>query len=124
VNPIKLSICIPTYNRAAHLRTCLQRLKAFEFDFAYEIVISDNASTDNTAEVVQEFAAEMPIRYYQRLENNGPFVNVNGTYRRAHGEYSVYVADDDRLIYEGVLNALKFMDEHTAVNVCPAPWWT
>jgi len=124
VNPIKLSICIPTYNRAAHLRTCLQRIKAFSFDFAYEIVISDNASTDNTTEVVQEFAADMPIRYFLRSENNGPFVNVNGTYRRAHGEYSVYVADDDRLIYEGLLNALKFMDDNPAVNVCHAPWWT
>jgi len=124
VNPIKLSICIPTYNRAVHLRSCLQRLKEFPFDFAYEIVISDNASTDNTAEVVQEFAADMPIRYYLRPENNGPFVNVNGTYRRARGEYSVYLADDDRLIYEGILNALKFMDEHPSINVCHAPWWT
>jgi glycosyltransferase involved in cell wall biosynthesis len=124
VNSIKLSICIPTYNRAAHLRACLGRIKEFQLDFPYEIVISDNASTDTTAEVVQEFSADLPIRYYLRPENNGPFVNVNGTYRRAHGQYSVYVADDDRLILEGLLNALKFMDENPTVNVCHAPWWT
>lgn len=124
MNPIKLSICIPTYNRAVHLRACLEHIKAFSFDFSYEIVISDNASTDNTAEIIEEFSADMPIRYFLRAENNGPFVNINGTYRRARGEYSVYLADDDRLIYDGIVNALKFMDEHPNVNACNAPWWT
>lgn len=122
--PIKLSICIPTYNRAPHLRSCLERIKEFPIDFAYEIVISDNASTDDTAAVVQEFASDMPIRYYVRAENNGPFVNLNGTYRRARGEYSVYLADDDRLIYDGLMNALRFMEEHPEINACYAPWWT
>ncbi|WP_117190945.1 glycosyltransferase family 2 protein [Rhizobium terrae] len=123
MNSIKLSICIPTYNRAPHLRSCLERIKAFTFGFPYEIVISDNASTDNTAEVAREFAAHMPINYFVRAENNGAVINVNAAFRRARGEYAVYLADDDRLVLEGLLNAIKFLDTHPSVLVCHAPWY-
>ncbi|WP_440409624.1 glycosyltransferase family 2 protein [Neorhizobium petrolearium] len=123
MNSIKLSICIPTYNRAQHLRSCLERIKGFDFEFPYEIVISDNASTDNTAEIAREFASQLPINYYVRAENHGMVVNVNAVFRRARGEYAVYLADDDRLVPEGLVNAMNFLDEHPSVLVCHAPWY-
>ena len=45
---VTLSICIPTYNRAAFLDYSLSNLAAARFPFPIEIVISDNASTDET----------------------------------------------------------------------------
>ena len=51
-----LSICIPTYNRAESLRTSLQQYVSCKgFDESIEIVISDNASTDDTRKVALEY---------------------------------------------------------------------
>lgn len=51
-----LSLCIPTYNRAEILAQCLERhMEAIDDERDIEIVISDNASTDNTREVVADF---------------------------------------------------------------------
>ncbi|MGO7419868.1 glycosyltransferase family 2 protein, partial [Rhizobium ruizarguesonis] len=63
---IKLSICIPTYNREAYLRNALTYCENdYKFAFPFEIVICDNASTDGTQQVVEEFIARgQPIRYY------------------------------------------------------------
>lgn len=67
-----VSICIPTYNRAPYLRKCLDSLICQpEFlQKEVEIVISDNCSTDNTAEIVKGYAVKYSnIRYYRNEEN-------------------------------------------------------
>ena len=69
-----LSICIPTYNRAELLGTMLENLvsqDAFRNGADIEIVISDNASTDETRAVGETYAARHPekIRYFRNPEN-------------------------------------------------------
>ncbi|RDJ13470.1 glycosyltransferase family 2 protein [Rhizobium grahamii] len=121
---IKLSICIPTYNREAYLRNALEHCESYDFDFPYEIVISDNASTDNTAEVVEEFIARgLPIRLYRRAVNGGPYKNIASSFHHAVGEYSIYLADDDFLIPEGVKAAVAYLDANADVSACHAPWY-
>lgn len=121
---IKLSICIPTYNREAYLRNALEHCETYDFDFPYEIVISDNASTDNTAEVVEEFIARgLPIRLYRRAVNGGPYKNIASSFHHAVGEYSIYLADDDFLIPEGVKAAVAYLDANSDVSACHAPWY-
>ena len=73
-NPVHrplLSICIPTYNRAECLEDCLRSLERATQGLIdrVQIVISDNASTDHTPEVVQKWAAVLPIRY---IRNRSP----------------------------------------------------
>ena len=92
-----LSICIPTYNRAKYLRVSLGRITqedAFINTDDIEIVISDNASGDNTKEVVQEFINKFPnkIRYNRNDENikdkNFPLVLslANGEFLKLHND--------------------------------------
>ena len=71
-------ICIPTYNREAHVRNALTYCENdYKFDFHFEIVICDNASTDGTQQVVEEFiGCGLPIRYYKRETNAGAAANV------------------------------------------------
>lgn len=67
-----VSICIPTYNRSIYLRQSLERyIVEKEFiDGKVEIVISDNASTDDTKMVVEEYIKKYKnIRYYRNTEN-------------------------------------------------------
>jgi glycosyltransferase domain-containing protein len=122
---IKLSICIPTYNREAYLRNALSHCERdFDFDFPYEIVISDNASTDNTTQVVEEFIARgLPIHYHRRAVNGGSGPNLACAFHHAVGEYSVYLADDDFLIPDGIKSAMAYLDANPDVSACHAPWY-
>ena len=121
---IKLSFCIPTYNRAPFLENALSYFETrYRFDFPYEIVISDNASTDNTAEVVEAFRARgLPISYHRRSSNGGSLANTASAFHHAIGTYAFYHADDDLLVPEGIVEAVQYLDENPDVAVCHAPW--
>lgn len=121
---IKLSICIPTYNREAYLRNALEHCESYNFSFPYEIVISDNASTDNTTQVVEEFIAKgLPIHYHRRAVNGGSGPNLACAFHHAVGEYSIYLADDDFLVPAGVEAAMTYLDANPDVVACQAPWY-
>ncbi len=92
-----VSICIPTYNRASLLKEAIA--SAIVVDYPnIEIVISDNASTDNTCEVVQAFNDER-IKYYRNETNIGSYRNFRKVlYEHAKGAYAIYLADDDLII--------------------------
>jgi glycosyltransferase involved in cell wall biosynthesis len=109
VSAIKLSICLPTFNRAVFLNKALAYFVTdYKIPFEYEIVISDNASTDNTREIVDAYISEgLPIRYFRRTENLGYEPNLSSAFRHARGEYNVYLADDDMLIIDGIVDTIK-----------------
>lgn len=96
-----LSICIPTWNRAKYLKVTLDRITqedAFLNSNDIEIVISDNASDDNTQEVVQEFINKYPnkIRYNRNDENikdkNFPLVLslAKGEFLKLHNDTAFF----------------------------------
>ncbi|HEX7873688.1 MAG TPA: glycosyltransferase family 2 protein [Sphingobium sp.] len=121
---IKLSICIPTYNRAAYLRTALECLAGADFSFPYEIVISDNASPDDTEAVVRTFIDRgLPINYLRMPENAGAAINLTNAIQHAVGQYMIYQGDDDLLIPEGIEAAVAHLDANPDVTVCQAPWY-
>jgi abequosyltransferase len=74
MNNIKLSICIPTYNRAEYLNITLQSIvsqQVFQTTSDVEIVISDNCSVDNTREIVDTYIKQFgdKIIYHRNKEN-------------------------------------------------------
>ncbi len=94
---MRLSICIPTYNRAPELRDLLGSIAAQSgHDLSFEIVISDNASTDGTAALVAEhIAAGMPILYDRLPENRGFDRNILNVTSIASGDYCWLFGSDD-----------------------------
>jgi len=122
--PIKLSICLITYNRARFLDLLLEDLlQKRPFDFPFEIVVCDNHSTDNTPELMAAWQARCPeIRFFRQKSNVGPENNLACAYRLARGEFCVYLADDDRLIPEVVAEVVHYMEAHPNVAVCHSPW--
>ena len=123
MSDIKLSICIPTYNRAIYLRHALEHCENLNLDFPYEIVISDNASTDDTTKVVSEFQARgLPIQYYRRAVNGGSGPNLTCAFRQAVGEFLIYLADDDLLVPQNLKVAMQYLEANTDVVACYAPW--
>lgn len=80
-----LTIAIPTYNRAGQLDNCLERLSADpDFDASkIEVLVSDNASTDDTRAVVAKYPS---VRYHRNQTNIG-FANFTVAMRLATGRY-------------------------------------
>lgn len=122
-HPIKLSICIPTYNRSHFLERLLGLIAdEYRFPFSYEVVISDDCSKDNTAEVAKNFADKgLPVVYRRCTRNVGYEKNLLSALHLARGELIIYLGDDDQLIAEGVLDAVNYMDAHPETSVCYTP---
>ncbi|BBZ40949.1 glycosyltransferase family A protein [Mycobacterium conspicuum] len=119
-----LSICVPTFNRARYLDCLLQDLAAHigELGFSYELLIGDNASEDDTADVVHKYEDQLAIRYVRRAENVGAYQNLSRLFEAAQGRYVLYVADDD-LIIPGVLGRyIAYLEAHPDVGAVFAPW--
>ncbi len=100
-NPV-ISICIPTYNRAKCLRQCIESIteqfKDTQSRDNVEIVISDNASVDDTESLVKEFQKEFSnIYYYKNSENIGVDRNILNAVEKAKGEWVWFLGDDDAL---------------------------
>lgn len=118
-----LSICIPTWNRAELLESLLEHLLfVHSLPFSVEIVISDNASTDSTAAVVQRYLTQLPIRFYSQPVNLGPLRNINTALRCATGRYTVYLADDDRLVPDTLVQHMEWLEQRPDIVMLQAPW--
>lgn len=102
-----LSICIPTYNRAEILkRTLTQIISDKYFDDDVEIIISDNASTDCTQQICQEFCKKYPNIFYYRNPINVNDSNFFLALSKGRGKY-VKLNNDTILIQPGALKDLK-----------------
>jgi glycosyltransferase involved in cell wall biosynthesis len=106
-----LSICVPTYNRLRHLERALDRLFAPDcFPFPIEVVLSDNASSDETGALAERMIARgAPLRYHRHATNLGALANIFSALRRARGEFVLYLADDDRLEAGNLADAVAWM---------------
>ncbi len=94
---IKLSFCIPTYNRGAYLGRLIESI-ASQWTDEVEIVISDNASTDNTEEIIADYQKKYPRIVYSKSETNlGPDRNYLRAVELAQGEYCWLFGSDDYL---------------------------
>src|SRR5437870_40933 len=84
-SPIKLSVGHVTYARARYLRGALKRLHVERpLDVDFEVVISDNDSSDDTEKVVATFSEQdSRIRYYRQTQNVGAEANMVAAFRQA-----------------------------------------
>jgi len=94
-NTTKVSIGMPVYNGVSFIREALDSLLGQTFQ-DFELIISDNASTDGTAEICQEYAKEdSRIIYTRQTTNIGAASNFDFVLDQAAGEYFMWAAHDD-----------------------------
>ena len=109
-----VSVGIPTFNRAATLRRAAASvLRQTHADL--ELVISDNASSDETEALCSELAArDRRVRYLRWPVNRGPTANFNTLIDEMGGEYSMLLSDDDWLEENYVERCLAGLREDPA----------
>lgn len=104
MNPIFLSITIPTYNRAPRLEQCLlmlvSRIAELHVDSPLiEVQVVDNASSDETAAVARKYAERFRNFHYTRNESNlGIDGNIHRCTQIAQGRWVQLLSDDDILL--------------------------
>ena len=115
---IKLTICIPTYNRAAHLMNCLNSiiLCNSKSDLEFQVCISDNHSTDETEEVVRRAQSAIEIKYHKNTSNLGMSRNFLNVVSMADGEFVWLIGDDDLLMPNAIVELYKLIDVHPTVD--------
>lgn len=94
----KVCIGVPVYNGERFLAPCLNTLLDQTFQ-DFKIIISDNASTDGTAEICQRYAdRSTKIRYHRRDRNYGAANNFDHVFHISDGPYFKWAAHDDVLL--------------------------
>jgi glycosyltransferase involved in cell wall biosynthesis len=110
-----VSIRMPSYNHASFIEQALTSV----LDDPYpnkEIVIVDDASTDNSDEVIRGWVARngdrIPVKYFARETNHGIAKTINQTLSQCSGEYIVSLASDDYLLPGGILKRVQYLHEN------------
>lgn len=112
VTPPSVSIGLPVYNGGESIATCLESLLA-QSHGDIEIIVSDNASTDDTGEIVEAFAArDSRIRYFRQPSNIGAHANFGFVLDVARGNYFMWAADDDLWDPRYVAENMSFLESN------------
>lgn len=94
---MKISVCIPTYNQAAYLTTCIDSVLQQSVPI-YEIIVADDCSTDSTLPILELLAEKhKEIQIVRRETNLGITKNTDDCLRRASGDFVIRLDSDDFL---------------------------
>jgi len=113
---ILLTIAIPTYNGASTLQDALDSVVT-QLQTGVDILISDNASTDETAVIVSKFQAEFPQIHYKRNDENvGADRNFDLAIRQASGKFVWLFSDDDLMELGAIKSVLEVLTRHPELS--------
>jgi glycosyltransferase involved in cell wall biosynthesis len=114
----RVSVGLPVFNGARHLPAALDSLLAQTFaDF--ELVISDNASTDATADIVRGYERrDARVRYLRQSVNIGAPANWNLVARAARGSYFKWASGNDLVAPTMLARCVEILDREPGVVLC------
>lgn len=117
----RVSVGVPVYNGQTYIGQALDSL--LEQDYGdFEVIISDNASTDATSDICRDYAQrDSRIRYYRNERNLGAAVNYSATVRKAKGEYFKWLAHDDMCAPSYLRVCVQALEESSSQVVLAYP---
>lgn len=111
-----VSVCIGTYNRADWITECLDSVAAQTYR-PLEVVVADNASTDDTVAIIRRHPVAARIEV--RASNSG-FCSTtrNLAVRQARGRYVAFLDSDDAWEPDKVARQVAFLEQHPEIPLC------
>jgi len=116
-NPV-LSVVIPTFNSSPTIQGCLRSILASDCKEKFEIIVIDDASTDNTVQVVESIACEnsAPLSLFRQSENRGPASARNFGARLAKANFILFLDSDTAVYPDTISNFLARIEDTDAVT--------
>jgi glycosyltransferase involved in cell wall biosynthesis len=120
VSRSKVAIGLPVYNGAKYVAEAIESVQAQTYS-DFELLISDNASSDATEEICRDFASrDSRIHYSRAEENRGAAWNFNRAFELSRGEYFKWLAHDDVIGPQYLARAVAVLDENPTIVLCHA----
>jgi glycosyltransferase involved in cell wall biosynthesis len=110
-----VTVAIPTFNRASLLKECVISALAQTYT-DFEVLVSDNASTDTSEEILKQFD-DSRLRVIRQGTNIGLIPNFNACLDNARGEYIVFLPDDDRIAPWLLEQCVRLINQQTQVRL-------
>ena len=118
----RLTVGLPVYNGGNYLAESLDALLGQSYE-DFELIISDNGSTDDTADVCRRYEKQdSRISYFRQIRNIGLSPNHNFVFERARGELFKWASNDDLYARDLLKRCVEALDEHP--HVVLAHSWT
>lgn len=117
---IKCIVIVPSYNRGEYIGECLESILMQKTNFNFRIIVADDASEDNTDEVVDNYIKAYPdkIEMWKNKVNKKLYSNILRVYKELNSEYFTVLDADDFWCDEGYLQkALDFLDNHKKYTI-------
>ena len=113
----RVTLAMPVYNGERYMEEALRSMTAQDFE-DLEILINDNASTDRTAEIAQDYASkDKRIRHIRNETNLGAAPNYDRGLELARGEFLKWCAHDDTISENFVSACVKALDAEPAASM-------
>lgn len=117
-----ISICIPTYNYAAFLPRAVESALA-QTHTDLEVVVLDDASTDETPDVLARYGGDERFSVRRAAVNVGLFANFNRCLEVARGDFVKVLCADDWLHPHSIEDALAVLARHPSAGMASSPAW-
>jgi len=107
----KISICIPTYNRSETVYRLLTQIISFDLKDILDVIVIDDASTDDTYQHLIGLADGDDIRISRNEKNAGLTGNILNCFNECNTEYLIYMADDEILYKDGIEELIILLED-------------
>ena len=114
INDPKVSVVIPTYNRAKDLPRCFESLIAQDFQ-DFEVLICDDGSTDSTSNLIKNFNGKLNIQYLWNENWGGPAHPRNIGINASKGKWICFLDSDDWWYPKKLEICLSFLEEYDII---------
>jgi glycosyltransferase involved in cell wall biosynthesis len=121
MNDLKFSILIPTYNGAEVIGDTLRSILTQSFQ-NYEIIINDDASTDNTEDLIKSLN-DPRIKFFRNAKNLGYPGNLNSAFQKATGDIVYLMGQDDILAIGALENTYRAFKKDENIGAVARPYF-
>jgi len=114
-----VSVAIITYNQKEYLKECIESILSQDYP-NIEIVVADDASTDGTQEMLQEYKEKYPKKFVLELakKNLGITKNSNKAHFACSGKYIAWMGGDDLMLPKKITKQVQYMESNPDCTIC------
>lgn len=116
-----VSVAIITYNQAQYIAKALESVLSQEANFAFEVIVGDDSSTDATSDICRDYAQRYPghLTHLLHASNRGYIANLISVIEHCNGKYVALLEADDHWISNTKLSEqVEVFEKHSDVSLC------